>query len=69
MSKENQNLKLKGAIVGAGFTYSDLAKLSDVKTPTIQRAVNGKNISIDNAKAICSALGKNLDEIFGDKEG
>ncbi|MCP4103851.1 MAG: helix-turn-helix transcriptional regulator [Lentisphaerae bacterium] len=61
-----KNLKLKGAIVASGYTYEKLAKEIDVSTPIIQRAVNGKHTSIENANAICKALDKSLNELFGE---
>jgi len=60
-----KNLKLKGAIVSEGYTYEQLAKAVKVSTPTIQKAVNGGNISLQTASSIASILNRNLTELFG----
>ncbi len=62
-----KNLKLKGAIIASGYTYEKLAKEIKVSTPIIQRAVNGKHTSIENANKICATLNKSLTELFGEE--
>ena len=59
-----QNLKLKGKIVEKGLSYNRLAKLSNVTPPTIQKAVNGKNISLRTAIRIAEVLDSTVDDLF-----
>lgn len=61
------NTKLKCAIISEGFTVKSLAVESGVHEQTIRRAINGKSINIDTAKAIAKTLSKTLDELFSDE--
>ena len=65
-----QNLRLKGKIVEAGFTYAELAKEVEVTPPTIQKAVNGGNIGLITGFKIAKALNCKVEDIFNinDKE-
>lgn len=63
---KKKNLKLKAAIVESGMTYDDLALAIGVTKPTIARAVSGESIHLFTAKEICTALKKDLNQLFGD---
>ena len=63
-----KNNILKGAIIASGMTRDELAIKSGVSKPTIQTAVNGGQTTIQSCNAICKALDKTIDEIFGGVE-
>ena len=59
-----QNLRLKGKIVEAGFTYVELARMVEVTPPTIQKAVNGGNIGLITGFKIAKALNCKVEDVF-----
>ena len=61
-----KNLKLKAARAGRDLSQEELANLVGVTRQTIGMIEAGKyNPSLNLCIAICKALGKTLDELFG----
>lgn len=63
-----KNLKLKSARAAMDLSQKDLADLVGVSRQTIIAIESGSyNPTINLCRGICRALGKSLDEIFGEE--
>lgn len=56
-------------MIRGDFTVETLAEGSGLDKQTIRRVINCKDAKLSNAKAICKALNKSLDDIFGGDNG
>ena len=63
-----KNTELKQAIKEAGLTQEKLGAKIGVTGQTVCNAVNGTMPHENTRKAICKALGKTLDDLFGTKD-
>ena len=64
-----KNLKLKAARAAKDLSQADLAQLCGVSRQTINAIEKGDyNPTINLCIAICRALGRTLDELFGEEE-
>mgnify|MGYP000894739488 CR=1 FL=1 len=64
-----KNLKLKSARAALDLSQKDLAEKVNVSRQTINAIESGNyNPTIQLCRGICKALGKTLDEIFGEDE-
>lgn len=65
----SRNLALKSARAARDMTQKDLAEAVGVSRQTINAIEKGEyNPTINLCRAICRALGKNLDELFWEEE-
>lgn len=63
-----KNLKLKSARAALDMSQQDLADQVGVSRQTINAIEKGDyNPTINLCRAICKALGKTLDELFGEE--
>ena len=58
------NTKLKCAIVYAEISVADLAKKTGIHEQTVRRAINNKNVTVNNAIKIAKALNCKVEDIF-----
>lgn len=65
-----KNLSIKAARAQKDMTQKDLAQAVGVSRQTINAIEQGEyNPTIKLCRAICRALGKTLDELFGEDDG
>jgi putative transcriptional regulator len=64
-----QNLKIKAARAEKDMTQKALAEAVGISRQTMNAIENGEfNPTIRLCRAICKALGKTLDELFGEED-
>ena len=61
------NTKLKCALLYAEKTVAELAKETGIHEQTVRRAVNDKNVTVNNALKIAKALNCSVEDIFNIK--
>jgi len=62
------NTKLKCAIVYAEKSVSGLAKETGIHEQTVRRAINNKNVTVNNAIKIAKALNCKVEDVFSINE-
>jgi len=65
-----KNLKIKSARAALDLSQKDLAEAVGISRQTMNAIEQGDhNPTIKLCRAICRALGKTLDELFGEENG
>ena len=65
-NKSMEHQLIKASLEAKNITFSDIAKAKEVSPTHVVKVSNRGTQSLPVAKAICLALDKSLEEVFGD---